>query len=369
MRNSRKIIVIKPLISILLVIFNLTNLSYVKSNIIDEANSKINSKKSKILQSDSYILGNGDQLSLKIIDAPELSSELRVLNDGSIQIPIVGNYNIKGKTIDQASKEIKILLSDHLLRPDLYLTITNPRPIKVALIGEVQSPGLYSMSLTQKNSGVMGVEVTSSDGMPTLVDAIQQAGGITNNADLNNIFIDRLLPGNNNKYKRANINLSKLILNGDQSYNPFLFDGDKIIVKKAIKESFNSLEIIQANLSPKKIQINVVGEVKNPGNVSVNSGTSLAQAILSAGGPINWRANKGNVRLIRVNRDGTLINKKYRLNLRQPPSVKNNPIVANGDNIFVGINKLGSTSDGLQAISKPASSIVTVWSLLKLIGD
>ena len=51
--------------------------------------------------------------------------------------------------------------------------------------------------------------------------------------------------------------------------------------------------------------VNIIGEVNEPGRKVLNSNTSLIHAILQAGGPINWRSNKGNVRLLRVNNDGS----------------------------------------------------------------
>ena len=45
------------------------------------------------------------------------------------------------------------------------------------------------------------------------------------------------------------------------------------------------------------------------------------------------------------------------------------PILMSGDTIFVQTGKLGSLTDGLQAVSKPMSSVVTVYSLLKIIGN
>ena len=136
-------ILTKSLVGIIILLSSLLNNHYLIATTINTNNQDQERKnKNNNLQNDFYILGNGDVLNLKLIDAPELSTKLTVLNDGSIQIPIVGNFFIKGKTINQASKEIKNLLSEHLLRPDLYLTIVSPRPIKVALIGELQSPGL-----------------------------------------------------------------------------------------------------------------------------------------------------------------------------------------------------------------------------------
>ena len=48
-------------------------------------------------------------------------------------------------------------------------------------------------------------------GLPTLVKAIQKAGGITQSADLKKVELTRLLPGNNNEYKTSQLNLIDLI--------------------------------------------------------------------------------------------------------------------------------------------------------------
>ena len=47
------------------------------------------------------------------------------------------------------------------------------------------------------------------------------------------------------------------------------------------------------------MQVYVIGEVKKPGILTMNSNSTLIEAVLNAGGPIKWRGNKGNVRLIR----------------------------------------------------------------------
>ena len=48
-------------------------------------------------------------------------------------------------------------------------------------------------------------------GVPTVIDAIQKAGGVTQNTDLKNIKLHRKLPGNNNEYKVTNLDLYSLV--------------------------------------------------------------------------------------------------------------------------------------------------------------
>ena len=69
--------------------------------------------------------------------------------------------------------------------------------------------------------------------MPTLVKAIQKAGGITQSANLKEVELIRLLPGNKNEYKTTKLNLINLIFKGARNNNPFLFDGDIVKLKKS----------------------------------------------------------------------------------------------------------------------------------------
>ena len=184
------------------------------------------------LQGDVYLLGPGDVLELKLFDAPELSGSLEVLNDGSVALPLVGSVGVSGLTLQQASEGIKQLLGSQLLRPELQLRVVRPRPIRVSVVGAVERPGLYSLSTTEAVQ-TEGGPTTSISGLPTVVDVIQKAGGITQQADLRSVQLQRRLPGTPTRYKRARLNLLELLLEGDQQQNPFLFDGDTIKIERA----------------------------------------------------------------------------------------------------------------------------------------
>ena len=173
----------------------------------------------KYLNSDYYIIGPGDKLELKIFDAPELSGNLDVLNDGSVSLPLIGTVQLTGLTLQDAMMHIRNMLSRELLRPNLQLTIVRPRPIRVSLIGEVERPGIYSLSVNEYLQ-TAGSPATSVRGLPTVVDAIQKAGGITQIANLRDVELQRRLPGRRQQYKEAKLNLIELIINGNHINNP-----------------------------------------------------------------------------------------------------------------------------------------------------
>ena len=167
------------------------------------------------LQEDAYIIGPGDVLDLKLFDAAELSGPLEVLNDGSVPLPLVGSVRLSGLTLQQATVWVQQLMSKELLRPDLQLRVVTPRPIRVALVGQVERPGIYSLTTAEASTTEGGSN--SISGLPTVVDAIQKAGGITQQANLRGVVLQRRLPGMDKplSYKQAELDLLDLVLEGN----------------------------------------------------------------------------------------------------------------------------------------------------------
>jgi len=319
------------------------------------------------LQDDVYIIGPGDLLELKLFGAPDLSGTLEVLNDGSVSLPLVGSVRLSGLTIQQASLWAQQLLGDQLLRPELQLLIVKPRPIRVTVVGAVERPGLYSLT-TRETTQTEGAPALSMSGLPTVVDAIQKAGGISQQANLRVVQLQRRLPGTPFRYKRTHLNLLDLVLKGDQQQNPFLFDGDMIRLDRAEEPPSEAIELAAANLSPKMIEVNLIGEVNSPGRLELMANTPLVQAILAAGGLKDWRANGGNVELVRINRNGTATLKRFRFDMSQGVSNASNPPLRQGDTVRVGRSLMAKGSDAIGAVSQPLTGLVTIWTLLDLVN-
>ena len=320
------------------------------------------------MQEDVYIIGPGDVLELKLFDAEALSGQLEVLNDGSVPLPLVGSVRLSGLTLQQATGWVQQLLAKELLRPDLQLRVVKPRPIRVALVGQVERPGIYSLTTSEASTTEGGQN--SISGLPTVVDAIQKAGGITQQANLKSVVLQRRLPGTEKElsYKQAQLDLLDLVLEGNQSQNPFLFDGDTIRIRKAQETPEEAIELAAINLSPQVITVNVIGEVATPGQVQLQANTPLVQAVLAAGGPLNWRANRGNVQLVRINRNGSATLKKFRLDLAEGASNEKNPPLRDGDSVKVNRSPLARVSDTINAVSQPLTGLVQFWTLFRLIN-
>ena len=154
---------------------------------------------------------------------------------------------------------------------------------------------------------------------------------------------------------------------GDQQQNPILFDGDTIKLDRAQETPSEAIELAAANLSPKVIQVNVIGEVNDPGLLQLRANTPLVQAILAAGGLKDWRANGGNVELVRINRNGSATLKRLRFKIDSDASNETNPPLRNGDTVRVNRSLLAKGSDAVKVLSEPVGGFVTIWSLFRLV--
>jgi len=317
-------------------------------------------------QDDSYILGAGDGLDLKLFDAPELSGGLEVLNDGTVSLPLIGSVRVHGLTISQAQLWFTALFRKQLQRPDLQLKVVRPRPIRVAMVGEVERPGIYSLTTSESSQTVGGPSITIS-GLPTVVDALQKAGGITLNANLRDVWLQRRLPGDAPSFKRASLNLLELVFEGNQQQNPLLFDGDTIRVGRAEQAMPESVALASTTLTAKRIMVYVLGKVERPGATEVSANTLLVQAVLAAGGPKLNRASRSNVELVRINRNGTALRETFKLDFGQGASNAKNPPLRDGDAVLVKRNGLAVASDALNSVGQPLTSVVNIWALTKLV--
>jgi polysaccharide export outer membrane protein len=322
------------------------------------------------LVQDAYILGPGDKLKITLLDpgARELGGDFEILNDGSASLALIGNVVLDGLTVNQAIRWLQSLYSRYLNRPELALSVVTARPVQVSVIGEVETPGLYSLSLGGESSTVPGSAPTIP-GLPTLVSAIQKAGGLTLNADLSNVRLQRRVPGTTQQLRETHLNLASLLRTGDKTQNPFLFDGDTILVGKALTPDREVMELAATNFTPESISVTIVGEVVRPGVLSVKANTPLVQAVLAAGGPTNWRGNRSNVELVRINRNGTATRQYFNVNYSQGVNAATNPPLRDGDTVVVNRTGLAIANDALTALTTPLTGLVNIWALVRLIQD
>ena len=294
------------------------------------------------------------------------SDILRLIRDGD------GSQNLllrDGDTVIVRSAQQTDLASASLLGRN-SLTPDKAEPLNVAVVGEVFRPGPYvinsSNSVIQEAAGAVGTRqgnVTSAS-LPTVSQAIQQAGGIKPEADVRRIQVRRLTRYGEEQI--LDVDLWKLLQEGDLMQDIALQNQDTIIVPEAdIENQEERIQLTESTLSPETINVNIVGEVRNPGPVKIRPNTPLSQAVLSAGGFDNSRANKKKVDLIRLSPDGTVTKREIALAFNGQIDEDTNPALKNDDVVVVRRSGLAKFGDGARSAISPFTGI---FSFIRLFG-
>ncbi|MEG4203399.1 SLBB domain-containing protein [Microcoleus sp. Pol7_A1] len=223
------------------------------------------------VRSEVYTLGAGDRIQMDIFNVPEYSGpngQHQVQADGSLSLPLIGSVSVYGMTLEQASNVVKDRYGKYLKRPWITLKLLAPRPLQIAIAGEINRPGAYTISSA---AGPGGTSEQMGTQMPTISRALRMAGGITQSADVRQIKIRR--PQRNAREQIISVDLWELLQNGDLRADLTLRDGDTIFIPTVT--SLNRQEaptLAVANItgqSTQPINIAVVGEVTRPGTYTL----------------------------------------------------------------------------------------------------
>jgi polysaccharide biosynthesis/export protein len=323
-----------------------------------------------------YRLGPGDRLRMSVFKVEGYEAEVEVLSDGTINLPRLGSVPVWGLTMDEARQRITAGYDRYLRRPLVYLDLILPRPVRVTLVGEVQKPGFYSLTQAPSSANLQaagpaasGTQIQSA-GWPTLVDAVQRAGGITAVADLSSVVLQRpsAIPGGAPVEFR--FDYLRVLMEGGTTVNPLLYDGDMILVSRAEGVQPNEVLIRTAasNFAPDTIGVTVVGEVKAPGLQRVRSNSPLASAVMAAGDVNPLRANPRDIRLLRLESDGTVSARTIVFNPAAPLDSPSNPALHNGDVVVVPRNGWTRGNDFLAQAVSPLGPLLNAASLYRILS-
>jgi len=127
----------------------------------------------------SYILGPNDQITIRALDAEEISDKIyRVGSDGDLTVPMIGRLKVAGLTAGQLESELAARLEKYIRHPKVAVTVTEFHSQPVSVIGAVTTPGIVQLQ-----------------GRKTLVEVLSMAGGLRNDAGQNVTITRRLESG------------------------------------------------------------------------------------------------------------------------------------------------------------------------------
>lgn len=205
----------------------------------------------------NYRLGPGDAVYIDIYGASQKTIESTVSPDGTVTIDGFGPVSVSGLTVAQANSRLRSQLGARYQSSNIRLTVGQTRTIIVNIMGEVKTPGTYTLSA-----------------FASVFHALYMAGGTNEIGTLRNIKVYR-----NGKLVSI-VDIYDYILNGKLTGNVRLADNDVIVV------------------GPYDCLVNITGKVKRPMYYEMRKNESVGTLLKYAGG-FTGDAYKKTVRIIR----------------------------------------------------------------------
>ncbi|MET0262549.1 MAG: polysaccharide biosynthesis/export family protein [Rariglobus sp.] len=124
-----------------------------------------------------YVLQPSDLLNVQVFQEENLKRDVRVSQEYSITLPLIGKVDLKGKSLRQAEDLIRDLYDrDYLVNPQVNVVVVEYAKRTVNVIGQVNQPGAV---LFPQEQGL------------TLLDAISRAGGFSRLAQRSQVKLTR----------------------------------------------------------------------------------------------------------------------------------------------------------------------------------
>jgi polysaccharide export outer membrane protein len=250
-----------------------------------------------------YRIGSKDLLEIRVLEISELNVERRVADSGAIDLPLLGQVNIAGKTAVEIQQQLESLLrAKYVNRANVSVIVKEFANKPVSIVGAVVRPGSLNIS-----------------GRWYLLQAISAAGGLDATAG-KKIYV--LRRGDNGLSDVLEIQRDDLLQGASPMWNVPIFAGDVVNIP-----------------ARSVVKVYCLGEVRQPGALEFDSDDriTLLSVIAKAGG-LTDRASK-TILIKRKGADGkdteTKVNYKAVIAGKEPdPPLKANDVVVVSESFF-----------------------------------
>ena len=111
-----------------------------------------------------YLLGSGDLLQVKVFEAEELNTTVRVSSRGNVTLPLLGAVAVKELSAREAEEKIENLYrASYIKDPHISIFVEEHFSRRVNLMGEFKNPGTYDYLSKQRLLDVMALGGGLSD--------------------------------------------------------------------------------------------------------------------------------------------------------------------------------------------------------------
>ncbi len=160
-------------------------------------------------------LGAGDSIRVTVFQNPDLTTETRISERGTIMFPLIGEVALAGQTPTEGGVRIAAQLKqgNYIKNPQVSLSVVQVRSRQVSVLGQVGHPGRYALD-----------DINSK-----LTDILALAGGISPGGD----DVVTIMIARGSQIRKLEIDVPKMYRSGDLSQNIEVESGDTIFVQRA----------------------------------------------------------------------------------------------------------------------------------------
>jgi polysaccharide biosynthesis/export protein len=153
----------------------------------------------------------GDVVDVRVFGQDAMSAKGSVRLDGTLTLPLLGPVTMAGQKPEDVAQQLKVRLKPYVVAPEVTVVIEQSR-VNVAIVGEVK-----------------GVGVMELDSPATVLQALAKAGGMTEFADTDSIFVLRPIGGG--RSRRIRLTYKQLIDAVPAAIGFYLKSGDVVVVE------------------------------------------------------------------------------------------------------------------------------------------
>ena len=277
-------------------------------------------KRLRLVSSRSYRLGVQDVVDIRVYGHEDLNTTQTVGPDGDISVLPGGSIRAAGRTVDELSQDVSKRVAGIVQNPIVNVSVKEYKsqplfisdPLVNVVVDEINSRRISILGAV-KSPGIVKLRTPT-----TLLDAVSQVGGLTDDADLRQSLLlqgGQLLP----------VNFEKLFKQGDLRQNVYLRSNSSIYIAST-----------RYNVAY------VIGEVQRAGRVNWEGNLTLADAVSLASG-VTTKAKVDHVLVI----SGGITNPSLRVvdlgAILYRGELEKNVQVSRGDIVFVPATYMASS--------------------------
>jgi len=226
---------------------------------------------------EEYYVGPSDVIAVNIWISPPVSFSLTVTPEGTLIIPTVGEVMVAELTLARAKEKILGEARKKYLQAEITATLVKPRPIIVSVAGNVLHPGLFNFTGVDRATKALEEanklsRLQTQDDLRPILDVMSTRNIVLKHRDGSQDRVD----------------IPKYYFTHDNRWNPYLREGDVVVVpKKNLRTGLMA----------------VYGQINSPGRYEFVEGDSVLDAVAFAHG-MTGRALGEKAIFSRMNEDG-----------------------------------------------------------------